>query len=71
MATNAATYSSTRSTPLLALPATTAKKRGIPTWRLLDSNTQQDLLAVLTQMIGHHVPRSCATDQKGVPDESH
>jgi hypothetical protein len=71
MATNASTHSSTPSAPLFVLPATTPKKRSIPNWRQLDPNTRQDLLALLTQMIGHQVPRSCASDERGVPDESH
>jgi hypothetical protein len=71
MATHASTHSSTPSAPLFVLPATAPKKRGIPNWRQLDPNTRQDLLALLTQMIGHHIPRSCASDERGVPDESH
>jgi hypothetical protein len=63
-------HSSTRSAPLFVLPPATPKKREIPNWRQLDPNTRQDLLALLTQMIGHHVPRSCASGERGVPDES-
>jgi hypothetical protein len=71
MATHAATHSSTRIAPLFVLPGTTPKKRRIPSWQQLDSNTRQDLLALLTQMIGHHIPKSRVGDERGVPDESH
>ncbi len=71
MVTNASTHSSTRRAPLFVLPATTAKDRGIPNWRQLDPNTREDLLSLLIQMIGHHVPRSCASDARRGPDESH
>jgi hypothetical protein len=37
----------------------------------LDPNTREELLAVLTHMIGHHVPTSCASDERRGPDESH
>ncbi len=69
MATNASTRISSRSGPPFARQVSTAKKRGIPNWRHLDPNTREDLLALLTQMIGHHVPKSCARDETEVPDE--
>jgi hypothetical protein len=71
METNAAAHSSTHSVPLFVLPATTPKQRRIPSWRLLDLSTRQELLALLTQMIGHHVPGSRVSDERVVPDESH
>ncbi len=71
MATNAATYNAPRYFPLFVLPAAPPKKkRGIPNWRQLNLNTRQDLLAVLAQMIVHHVPNSHTSDERGVPDES-
>jgi hypothetical protein len=69
MATHASTYFSARNVPLFVRPATRAKGRGIPNWRRLDRITREDLLALLTQMIGHHVPRSRASDEMEVPDE--
>ena len=57
--------------PFLCSRPRRPRSGGIPNWRQLDPNTRQDLLALLTQMIGHHVPRSCASDERGVPDESH
>ena len=57
--------------PLFVRSATMAKNRGIPNWRQLDPNTQEDLLALLTQIIGHHAPTSRASDERKVPDESH
>jgi hypothetical protein len=69
MATYASTHISTRIAPLLVRPGSKAKHRGIPNWQWLDPRTREDLLALLAQMIGHHVPSSRASDETGVPDE--
>jgi hypothetical protein len=61
--------SSNRRVPLFRLPETTTEKQGVPTWWQLDRSTREELLVLLTQLIGHNVPRSCANDERGWPDE--
>jgi hypothetical protein len=70
MATNASTRIQIHSAPLFVSSATTAKQPKIPNWEQLDPSTRQDLLALLTQMISQQLPRSCASDERGLPDES-
>jgi hypothetical protein len=71
MATNASTNNSIHSPPLFIGSTKTAKTRHVPHWRQLDPNTREELLTLLTRMIGHHVPTSRASDERGVPDEPH
>jgi len=70
MATDATTNSSTPCAAPFLRPVMMAKSRGIPNWRQLDHSIQEELLALLTAMIGHHVPSSRASDERRVPDES-
>jgi hypothetical protein len=71
MATNASASNSIRSPPLFVYPTKTAKNRHVPQWQQLDRRTREDLLALLTQMVGHHIPTSFPSDERGVPDEPH
>ena len=68
---HASTHSLDPQLPLFVAPVQNFGQAGNSTLEQLDRSTQEDLLALLTQMIGHHVPTSCASDERGVPDESH
>jgi hypothetical protein len=70
MATDATTNNSTPCAAPFLHSVTMGKSRRIPNWRQLDHSLQEELLVLLTAMIGHHVPSSRASDERGVPDES-
>jgi hypothetical protein len=70
MATHALTQIGIHTIPLFSLPTTRLKTPGIPHWHQLDPDLQQTLVALLTQMIGDHLPRASARDGRGVADDS-
>ncbi len=71
MATHAATQIPTPSTPPFSSPTPALDPSEIPDWNRLDPDLQQALVVLLTQMIGNHLPRSCARDGRGVADDPH
>lgn len=70
MAAHALTQTGIHKTPLCSRPTTRLKTSGIPHWHQLDPDLQQALVALLTQMIGDHLPRASARDGRGVADDS-
>jgi hypothetical protein len=60
----------THSAPLFSRPTTTRHTPGVPNWHQLDSDLQQALVVLLTRMIGNHLPKSLARDERGDADDS-
>jgi hypothetical protein len=68
MANHAPAQNATHGTPLFSRPRT-SHAAGIPRWTELDAELQQDLVRLLTRMIGDHLPGSRVHAGKGVADD--
>ena len=68
MAHHAPARNATHGTPLFSRP-TTSLAAAIPRWTELDAALQQDLVRLLTRMIGDHLPEARARTGKGDADD--
>jgi len=68
MANHAPAQNATQPTPLFSRP-TTAHAAAVPRWTELDAALQQDLVHLLTRMIGDYLPGSRARAGKEVADD--
>ena len=69
MATHAPHRNPTGTDPLFSSPTPTLGPSEIPNWHQLETDLQQALVVLLTQMIANHLPRSCHRDGREVADD--
>jgi hypothetical protein len=69
MATHAPDQNPTGTAPLFSSPTPALGPSEIPNWHQLETDLQQALVVLLTQMIGNHLPSSCPHDGREVADD--